>query len=189
MFMTIIVQWNLVGVVICISSIDIKLQKIHHLPRSSAFPYHKQWILSPPNKVWTDWARWWGNTPDRSQRGARLASAISEERRSFCQFWSLVMRWIRKECMYHYCNCNHILYCSFIFRIITLFLTVTLNMAFLSHINYICVLITFNFIGFGQFYGAVSTEGDTREILCKGSIQFSYFYSGLKLIFCRQNIQ
>ena len=78
------------------------------------------------------------------------------------------------ECMYHYCNCNHILYCSFIFRIITLFLTVTLNMAFLSHINYICVLITFNFIGFGQFYGAVSTEGDTREILCKGSIQFSY---------------
>ena len=48
MFMTIIVQWNLVGVVICISSIDIKLQKIHHLPRSSAFPYHKQWILSPP---------------------------------------------------------------------------------------------------------------------------------------------
>ena len=93
------------------------------------------------------------------------------------------------ECMYHYCNCNHILYCSFIFRIITLFLTVTLNMAFLSHINYICVLITFNFIGFGQFYGAVSTEGDTREILCKGSIQFSYFHSVLKLIFFRQNIQ
>ena len=139
--------------------------------------------------LWTDWARWWGNTPDRSQRGARLASAIREERRSFCQFWSLVMRWIRKECMYHYCNCNHILYCSFIFRIITLFLTVTLNMAFLSHINYICVLITFNFIGFGQFYGAVSTEGDTREILCKGSIQLSYFHSVLKLIFFRQNVQ
>ena len=72
--------------------------------------------------------------------------------------------------MYHYNNCNHILNCSFIFRIITLFLTVTLNMAFLSHINFICVLITFNFIGFGQFYGAVSTEGDTREILCQGSL-------------------
>ena len=78
------------------------------------------------------------------------------------------------DCMYHYNNCNHILNCSFIFRIITLFLTVTLNMAFLSHINFICVLITFNFIGFGQFYGAVSTEGDTREILCQGSIQSSH---------------
>ena len=76
--------------------------------------------------------------------------------------------------MYHYNNCNHILNCSFIFRIITLFLTVTLNMPLASYMKFICALILFHFIGFGQFYGAVSTEGDTREILCQGSIQSSH---------------
>ena len=142
--------------------------------------------------LWTDWAQWWGNTPDRSERRASQVSQCHQARTQ--KFLSILischeMNSKGGECMYHYCNCNHILYCSFIFRIITLFLTVTLNMAFLSHINYICVLITFNFLGFGQFYGAVSTEGDTREILCKGSIQFSYFHSVLKLIIFRQNIQ